>query len=96
MPRRSARRATAAARGLWRPSIPAKRHPQSRPAHHITQSVRIIAGSGATITRPTGKLCFTSANAPPATTEALHPEMVSSSTGWLAISSGVSTITTTW
>jgi len=58
--------------------------------------LRIIAGSGATITRATGRLRFTSANAPPAMTEALDPEMVSSSSGWPAISSGVSTITTTW
>ena len=66
------------------------RWPQSLPAHQNTQSNRMIPGSAATMTKVSCSLLSTSANAPADMIEDVDPVSSSRSTGWLAISAGVS------
>ncbi len=66
------------------------RCPHSLPAHQNTQSNRMIPGSAATITRASCSLLSTSEYAPADMIDDVDPVSSSRSTGWLAISAGVS------
>src|SRR5215471_6736818 len=94
-PRASAMPASRAIRGLLWPSRSTIRCPQSLPAHQNTQSNRMIPGSAATTTRASCSLLSTSASAPADMIDEVEPVSSSSSTGWLAISAGVSGIVAT-